>query len=220
MKKIGTKLLVVLTVALGGIVASQQPTTAHASNTISSTPSGHFKISQADYTFHWQTFKSGNKRGSVLVFGDFKQPAVHYAVPTKYKLSKNRRTLTTYYRLMNKDKLAKTTYRMDVYKYSNSKYRVKLNQYKAGLLPSYKGKTYTATITKSSPAQYFATTYTSVKLLKAVIPDYTQQIQTQFNQGKIKADPSNPDVQKQIRDRAVSDVSKVVQTFVSAYNAR
>jgi hypothetical protein len=220
MKKIGTKLLIVVAVIFGGIVALQQPTTAHASNKISSVPSGHFTVSKVDYAFHWQTVKNGSKKAQVLVFGDFRQPAVHYAIPTKYKLSKNHRTLTTYYRLTNNGKLDKTTYRMDIYKYSNSKYKIKLNQYKAGLLPSHKGTSYTVSVTKDSPAQYFATTYTTPKLLDEVTANYTQQVQTQFDQGKTKADPSNADVKQQITDKATSDVGTIVKKLVETYNAR
>ncbi|GAX03387.1 hypothetical protein IWT140_00990 [Secundilactobacillus pentosiphilus] len=219
MKKIGTKLFVVLTVALGGLVASQEPTTAHASTTFSSIPSGHFKVSKAGYAFRWQTFKSGSKKGKILVFGDFKNFAVRYGIPTKYKLSKSHRTLTTYYRLMNNNKLDKATYRMDVYKYSNSKYRVKLNHYKAGLFPSYKGSSYKVSLTKSSPAQSFATTYSKPALLKQVTASYMQQIQSQFDQGKTKIDPSDASVQQQIKDKAAGDVDKAVQGFVTAYNA-
>lgn len=230
MKKIGTKLLVVLTVALGGFVASQQPTTAHASTKISSIPSGNFQVSKAYYTFRWQTFKSGSKKGQVLVIGDFKNASIHYAIPTKYKLSKSHRTLTTYYRLMNKGKLAKTTYRMDIYKYSTSKYRVKLNQYKAGLLPSYKGQSYTASVTKSSPAQKYANAYTKSKLFNAeykatydanyksnyqkasdaylnqVIDAYNKQAQQDYKDGK-NGDPSTSEAQQAIRNAALKYVN-------------
>ncbi|HBF75889.1 MAG TPA: hypothetical protein DDW71_11630 [Lactobacillus sp.] len=229
MKKIGTKLLIVIAVMFGGIVAVQQPTTAHASNKISSVPSGHFKVSKAAYAFHWQTVKSGSKKAQILVFGDFKQPTVRYAVPTKYKLSKNHRTLTTYYRLMNKNKLDKTTYRMDIYKYSNSKYKVKLNQYKAGLLPSYKGKSYTATVTKSSPAQSYASTYAKPKLFnaeykatykanydanyKAAYDAYLTQVTDAINKGAQQdykdgknGDPSTPEAQQDIKNAALKYV--------------
>lgn len=224
MKKIGTKLLVVLTVALGGVVASQQPTTAHASTKISSIPSGNFQVSKAYYTFRFQTIKSGHKKGLVLVIGDFKKPAVRYASPTKAKVSKNGRTLTVYY------KLDKTTYRMDLYKYSNSKYKVKLNQYKAGVLPSYKGKSYTASVTKSSPASKYANSYTKTKLFNAeykanydanyksnydkayndylnqVIDATNKQAQQDFKDGK-NGDPSTPEAQQQIRDAALKYVN-------------
>lgn len=230
MKKLRTKLLIVSAVAFGGFALAQQPITAHASNKISSVPSGNFQVSKAYYSFHWQTFKSGKKTGKVLVIGDFKNAAVRYAVPTKYKLSKSHRTLTTYYRLMNNNKLAKTTYRMDIYKYSNSKYKVKLNQYKAGLLPSYKGKSYTAKVTKSSPAQSYATSYTKNKLfndaykktydanydsnfkaaydsyLKQVTDAYNKQAQQNYQDGK-SADPSTPEAQQQINDAALKYVN-------------
>ncbi|GAT17850.1 hypothetical protein [Secundilactobacillus silagei] len=235
MKKIGTKLLVVLAVALGGVAASQEPTTAKASTTFSSIPSGHFQSSKAHYAFHWQTMKSGKNKGQVLVFGNFDKPSVQLGVPNKYKLSKNHRTLTTYYRLMSsKGKLEKTTYRMDVYKYSSSKYRVKLNQYKAGLLPSSKGSAYTFNVTKKSPAQNYATKYTKPKLFNAeykptydanyksnyetnyksaynaylneVISEINKGAQQDYKDGK-NGDPSTPEAQQDIKNAALKYVN-------------
>ncbi|WP_054653687.1 hypothetical protein [Secundilactobacillus silagei] len=176
MKKIGTKLLVVLAVALGGVAASQEPTTAKASTTFSSIPSGHFQSSKAHYAFHWQTMKSGKNKGQVLVFGNFDKPSVQLGVPNKYKLSKNHRTLTTYYRLMSsKGKLEKTTYRMDVYKYSSSKYRVKLNQYKAGLLPSSKVQPIHLTLLKSHPLRIMRQNIPSLNFLTQNISQHMMQ---------------------------------------------
>ncbi|MFC6255119.1 hypothetical protein ACFP1H_11060 [Secundilactobacillus hailunensis] len=243
MKKIGTKLLVVLAVALGGVAASQEPTMAKSSNTISSIPSGHFQSSKAHYAFRWQSVQSGKKKAQVLVLGDFNKPSVQLGYPTKYKLSKNRRTLTTYYRLSSsKGKLGKTTYRMDVYKYSSSKYRVKLNQYKAGLLPSYKGSAYTFNVTKKSPAQNYATTYTKPKLFNAAYkptydanyePNYkaaynaylndvtdaiNKQAQQDYKDGK-NGDPSTSEAQQDIKNEALKyvndNVDKITQNVTT-----
>lgn len=223
MKRLGTKLLVALTVVLGGLVASQQPVAAHASTTFSASliPNGHFQNAANHYAFHWQDFKEGKSKGQVLIFGDFsgdiKHPAIQFGVPTKYKLSKNRRTLTTYYRLMNSKGQLSGTYRMDVYKYSNSKYRVKLNQYKAGLLPSHKGASYTFNLTKNSPAQALST-FTVNQLTTDGIVEETQSVQEQRDQGKTTADPNSPEVQQQIKDAVTKQVMSLVANMVKAYN--
>ncbi|GAT17849.1 hypothetical protein [Secundilactobacillus silagei] len=223
MKKLGTKLLVALTVVLGGLVASQQPVTAHAATTFSSSiiPSGHFQNAANHYAFHWQSFKAGKSKGQVLIFGNFngdvKHPAIQFGVPTKYKLSKNRRTLTTYYRLTSAKGKLSSTYRMDLYKYSNSNYRVKLNQYKAGLLPSYKGSSYTFNLTKNSPAQAFSA-FTTTQLTNYGIAQDTQSVQKQREQGETSADPNSSEVQQQIRDTVTKQVTPVVSSMVEAYN--
>lgn len=218
MKKMGKGLLLALTLAVGGFVVGQQPLSAHASTTFSSVPSGHFQSAKAQYAFHWQNVKVKKQTTKVLVFGNFKGASVRYGIPTKYKLSKNHRTLNTYYRLMSlKGNLGKTVYKMSTYKYSNTKYRVKLYTYKNGLLPSYKGKSYTFKLTKGSPAKSFANKYTKPNLTKSLTASLTKYVADQYAAGKSSLDPNDAKVKAAITQSANTTTTKNINALVKAY---
>lgn len=211
MKKNVTKLVLAMALGLGGVVALSQPVTASASSKFTGIPTTYLKSAKAQYAFHWQKVKVGKKTGTFLIFGNFKTSGVSYAIPTKYKLSKTHRTLTTYYKLLNnKGKVGKATYRMDLYKYSNAHYRVKLNNYKAGLLPSYKGKSYTFTSVKTSPAKTYANKYTKPGLTSAL----TSNTQEQYKDGKTSIDPSTAAAKAQIK----TEVDKYLTSLINSFN--
>ncbi|MTV82056.1 hypothetical protein [Secundilactobacillus folii] len=218
-KRMGTKILVAATMVIGGFAAIQQPTVAHASKTFSSIPGGHFQSAKAQYAFHFQAIKAGNKTGLMLVFGDFKNASVRYAVPVKSAASKNHRTLNIYYRVESlKGKLGKTNYKMSIYKYSNTKYRVKLYNYKSGLFPSYKGTAYTFKLTKSSPAKTFANKYTKPKLTKSLTAALTQYVAQQYAAGKASQDPNDPQVKAAITKAANNTLNKDITALLNSYN--
>lgn len=211
MKKNVTKLVLAMALGLGGVVALSQPVTASASSKFTGIPTTYLKSAKAQYAFHWQKVTIGKKTGTFLIFGNFKTSGVSYAIPTKYKLSKTHRTLTTYYKLLNnKGKVGKATYRMDLYKYSNAHYRVKLNNYKAGLLPSYKGKAYTFTSVKTSPAKTYANKYTKPGLTSAL----TSYAQEQYKDGKTSIDPSTAAAKAQIK----TEVDKYLTSLINSFN--
>lgn len=221
MKRMGTKLLVVLAMGIGGLVAVQQPTTAHAAKTFSSLPSGNLQSAKAQYAFRYQKVSSKGKTGEILVLGDFKNASVRYAIPYKLKLSKDHRTLSTYYHLMSlKGKLGKSTYKMSVYRYSTTKYRVKLNNYKAGRMPSYKGSSYTFTATKSSPASKYASKYTKPAVTKTYTAQLTKALADQYSSGKSSLDPNSAEVKAQISKSVGSTVDKTITALLNAYKIK
>lgn len=219
MKKNVAKLVLAMTLGLGGVVALSQPVTASASSKFTGIPTTYLKSAKAQYAFHWQKVTVGKKTGTFLIFGNFKTSGVSYAIPTKYKLSKTHRTLTTYYKLLNnKGKVGKATYRMDLYKYSNAHYRVKLNNYKAGLLPSYKGKAYTFTSVKTSPAKTYANKYTKPGLTSAYTTALTNYVQEQYKDGKTSIDPSTADAKAQIKTEVDKQVNTTLTSLINSFN--
>lgn len=220
MKRFGLKLLLTFTVGLGSALAfAQQPTTAQASSKFSSIPTGYLQSAKAQYAFHWKKVTMGKTTGNILIFGNFKSGMVKYAIPTKYKLSKTKRTLTTYYKTIStKGKVSKATYRMDLYKYSTAHYRVKLNNYKAGRYPSYKGSSYTFSHATKSPASTYANKYLKTPLTSAYTTTLTKYVQQQFADGKTSLDPSTAEVQKEIADKASDTAKTDVANMVKSFN--
>lgn len=124
--------------------------------------------------------KSSKKQGTMLIFGDFgKNPNVKYGRPTSIKSSKNAKTLTVKYKLIqfkttngkSKASLTKKNYTLKLTKKSKSKFTAKV----AGKVDNYgrhmdnSGKTYTYTQVKKSPAKAYTNKYTKPVLYKSYL---------------------------------------------------
>ncbi|HJE86760.1 MAG TPA: hypothetical protein K8U88_04140 [Levilactobacillus hammesii] len=161
---------------LGGVVAPSVSASAAKKPTINNTDlKRYYKNAKSKTAFYFKTYKSGGKTGSMLIFGDFgSTPNVKYGVPTSTKLSKNRQTLTTKYKLIQfktVDKktttsLTKKTYTFKLTKKSSTKFTAKIAGTKANRRLATTGKTYTYTKTKTSPAAAYGKKYVKPVLYK------------------------------------------------------
>ena len=161
---------------LGGVVAPSVSASAAKKPTINNTDlKRYYKNAKSKTAFYFKTYKSGGKTGSLLIFGDFgSTPNVKYGVPTSTKLSKNRQTLTTKYKLIQfktVDKktttsLTKKTYTFKLTKKSSTKFTAKIAGTKANRRLATTGKTYTYTKTKTSPAAAYGKKYVKPVLYK------------------------------------------------------
>ena len=161
---------------LGGVVAPSVSASAAKKPTINNTDlKRYYKNAKSKTAFYFKTYKSGGKTGSMLIFGDFRStPNVKYGVPTSTKLSKNRQTLTTKYKLIQfktVDKktttsLTKKTYTFKLTKKSSTKFTAKIAGTKANRRLATTGKTYTYTKTKTSPAAAYGKKYVKPVLYK------------------------------------------------------
>ncbi|NLR08802.1 MULTISPECIES: hypothetical protein [Lactobacillaceae] len=161
---------------LGGVVAPSISASAAKKPTINNTDlKRYYKSAKSKTAFYFKTYKSGGKTGSMLILGDFgSKPNVKYGVPTSTKLSKNRQTLTTKYKLIqfktaNKKtttSLTKKTYTFKLTKKSSNKFTAKIAGTKANRHLATTGKTYTYTRTKTSPAAAYSKKYARPVLYK------------------------------------------------------
>lgn len=115
MKRLMVKmgLLVLAAGTLGGIAApSVASAKTKAKPTFTNTDlKRYYKSAKSKTAFYFKTYKSSGKTGTLLIF-DFNgaNANVKYGVPSSIKLSKNKRTLTTKYKLIEfKTKDNKTT---------------------------------------------------------------------------------------------------------------
>jgi len=180
MKRLMAKLgLVVLAAGtLGGIAA---PSVASASTkakpTITNTDlKRYYKSAKSKTAFYFKTYKSNGKTGTLLIFGDFngKNANVKYGVPTSIKVSKNKRTLTTKYKLIefkttnNKTttSLTKKAYTFKLTKKTSTTFSTKVTGTKLARRLGTTGTTYTYTKTKTSPASAYAKKYVKPAMQK------------------------------------------------------
>ncbi|WP_261809631.1 hypothetical protein [Levilactobacillus humaensis] len=154
---------------LGGLVSPSVTASAKAKPTITNTDlKRYYKSSKSKTAFYFKTYKSGKKTGTLLILGDFGSSAnVKYGVPSSIKLSKNRQTLTTKYRLIqfktadNKTTtaLSKKTYTFKLTKTSSTHFTTKIAGSNASRRLATSGKKYTYTKTKTSPGAKYAKKY-------------------------------------------------------------
>jgi len=179
MKRFWIKLgLVVMAVGtLGGVVSpSVASAKTKAKPTFTNTDmKRYYKSDKSKTAFYFKTYKSGKKTGQMLIFGDFgATPNVKYGVPTSIKLSKNKRTLTTKYKLIKftttdgqtTTSLTKTVYTFKLTKKTSTTFTTKLKGSKASRRLATTGTTYTYTKVKKSPAPAYAKKYVKPTLYK------------------------------------------------------
>lgn len=180
MKRLMVKLgLVVLAAGtLGGIAA---PSVASAKTKKAPTFTNtdlkrYYKSAKSKTAFYFKTYKSNGKTGTLLIFGDFNgnHANVKYGVPTSIKVSKNKRTLTTKYKLIEfktADKktttsLTKKTYTFKLTKKTSKTFTAKVQGTKLSRHLANKGKSYTYSKVKKSPAASYAKKYVKPALQK------------------------------------------------------
>jgi len=212
MKRLMVKLgLVVLAAGtLGGVAA---PSAASASTKAKPTTftntdmKRYYKNAKSKTAFYFKSYKSNGKTGTLLIFGDFngKSANVKYGVPTSIKVSKNKRTLTTKYKLIefkttdNKTttSLTKKTYTFKLTKKSSTKFSTKVTGTKLNRrLASATGKTYSYSKVKKSPAAAYAKKYVKPAMQKqytdifnntdALTAAQKQQYATEYTNNAVK----------------------------------
>ncbi|AYM02586.1 hypothetical protein [Levilactobacillus yiduensis] len=180
MKRLMVKLgLVVLAAGtLGGIAT---PSVASASTKKAPTFTNtdlkrYYKNAKSKTAFYFKTYKSNGKTGTLLIFGDFNgtNANVKYGVPTSIKLSANKKTLTTKYKLIefktasNKTttSLTKKSYTFKLTKKSSTTFSTKVTGKKLNRRLATTGSSYTYSKVKKSPASAYAKKYVKPALQK------------------------------------------------------
>ncbi|PBQ24428.1 hypothetical protein CNR29_10555 [Levilactobacillus brevis] len=180
MKRLMVKmgLLVLAAGTLGGIAApSVASAKTKAKPTFTNTDlKRYYKSAKSKTAFYFKTYKSSGKTGTLLIFGDFNgaNANVKYGVPSSIKLSKNKRTLTTKYKLIEfktKDNktttsLSKKNYTFKLTKKTSTTFSTKVYGTKLNRRLATSGKSYTYTKTKTSPASAYAKKYVKPVMLK------------------------------------------------------
>ncbi|MGQ4558266.1 hypothetical protein ACUIJQ_02980 [Levilactobacillus hammesii] len=210
MKRLLVKLglMVVALGTLGGVVAPSVSASAAKKPTINNTDlKRYYKNAKSKTAFYFKTYKSGGKTGTMLIFGDFgATPNVKYGVPTARTLSKDKRTLTTKYKLIqfktvnNKTttSLTKKTYTFKMTKKSSNTFAVKIAGSKANRRLATTGKTYTYTRTKTSPAAAYAKKYVRpvlykqyMKAFESLTPEQQKKFANQYANAGVKTMTDN-----------------------------
>lgn len=211
MKKTVQLITAILTTVILSLSLEVIGTTVHAAKTFSkaeaSRPVGYFSNSKIGVAFHWKSVRTKSGVKSALIFGDFKAPRLTGGYSLGNQLSKNKRTLTVYYKKINtKSQLSKTTYHFTLYKLSSRKYQVKVSNQ----LPSNHGQKYTFYKTKKSPAKSLANKFSKPVIQKKYKKLLDQQLQKAYQQAKATGqsvqDPAT-DPQIQQRERATIKVA-------------
>ncbi|WP_061776984.1 hypothetical protein [Levilactobacillus senmaizukei] len=184
MKRLVVKLGLV-GLALGTFGGVLSPTVASAKSKPTFTKTDlkrYYKSAKSKSAFYFKTVKSGKKTGTILILGDFNGTSanVKYGVPSSMKISKNGRTLTTKYKLMQfKTKngktttsLGKTNYTFKLTKKSASKFSTKLSGNKTNRRLATSGKTYTYSKVKASPAGSYSKKYVKPAMVKQQTKKY------------------------------------------------
>lgn len=179
MKRLMVKLGLVLVAAgtLGGIAAPSVASAKTKAPTFTNTDmKRYYKNAKSKTAFYFKTYKSNGKTGTLLIFGDFngKNANVKYGVPTSIKLSANKRTLTTKYKLIefktanNKTttSLTKKTYTFKLTKKTSTTFSTKVTGSKLNRRLATSGKSYTYTKTTKSPAAAYAKKYVKPAMQK------------------------------------------------------
>lgn len=180
MKRLMVKmgLLVLAAGTLGGIAApSVASAKTKAKPTFTNTDlKRYYKSAKSKTAFYFKTYKSSGKTGTLLIFGDFNgaNANVKYGVPSSIKSSKNKRTLTTKYKLIEfktKDNktttsLSKKNYTFKLTKKTSTTFSTKVYGTKLNRRLATSGKSYTYTKTKTSPASAYAKKYVKPVMLK------------------------------------------------------
>ena len=207
-------------------IAAQTPTYASTqfSKSEISGPSGYFSSKKAGFSFYWKNLKTNRGIQTMLVYGDFKAPQLQIAVPTLNKLSKDKHTFLSNYKMVSsKGKLLKQQYYFKMKKLSSTKYQVKLACYNGGRVPSAKGKSFTFTKTKKSPAKSFASAYSKPAFMKKYTDELNQSAQKQYEEQKAKGqnvqDPStSSEVQSEVKQKATEATNKSLKQFINGFN--
>lgn len=196
MRRFGVKLSAALLVAgtLSGLAVPTGASAKSQAKFVNSDFQRYYKSEKSKTAFHFETIQSGKKTQNYIILGDFgKNPKIQYAVPTtKYQLSKNGKTLSTKYRLIEfkasgdsyKASLSKKTYRFKLTKKSTSKFTTRLTTSTNRRFAA-SGKTttaYTYTRTKTNPVKSYANKFAKPTLQKqaaavveAQYPDETSE---------------------------------------------
>jgi len=194
MRRLGAKLGIVVLVAgtLGGLAAPVGASAKKTPKIKNSDFQRYYKSAKSKTAFHFETIKSGKKTQNYIILGDFgSNPGVRYGVPTtKFKLSKNGKTLSTKYKLIQfklvnkkyKTSLTKQTYTFKMTKKSASKFTSRLSANKNRHLNA-SGKAYSYTLTKSNPVVNYTNKYAKPTLyaeaLAAVQSQYPDATETE-----------------------------------------
>lgn len=200
-----------------------QAATQFSSKDISG-PNGYFKSAKAQFAFHWKYLRTNRGIQTILIFGDFKTPQLQIAVPVLNRLSTNKKTFTTNYKMVNsKGKMLKQKYYFPIKQLSANRYQIKLARYKNGRVPSAKGKTYVFTKTNTSPAKSYAYKYSAKSLKAQYTKQAEQNTEKQYKAAKKKGenatDPSkSPSTQKQIKSNVASATKKSVKEIIKGFN--
>lgn len=231
MKKALTGLAIAAAALVGVTLATTQPaqasSTKFTANEVNN-PTGYFNSTKAQYAFHFKTEKAkvGKKtvKAAYLYLGDFKKPSLLKGYVTKYTLSKNRRTLTTTYRIFDTEgNLSNASYKFTLYKQSSTKFKGYLTYRGVNVhYLSNKGTAYTFTKTKSSPATKFAQ-YAKPALETYYTDQLNASVQKQYQEGiaagKNYKDPAtDSEVQDQIKSKVADYVSNDLTSLAKSFN--
>lgn len=216
MKRLMVKLGLVLVAAgtLGGIAAPSVASAKTKAPTFTNTDmKRYYKNAKSKTAFYFKSYKSNGKTGTLLIFGDFngKNANVKYGVPTSIKLSANKRTLTTKYKLIefktanNKTttSLTKKTYSFKLTKKTSTTFTTKVTGSKLNRRLATSGKSYTYTKTSKSPAAAYAKKYVKPAMQK----EYTKI----FNESSELTDA-------QKKQYATQYTNNAVKTMVNNFN--
>ncbi len=218
----------IATIGLGTVISTLP---AHASSTANrfstSNPAkltGYYSSKKAQYAFHWVTVKTNEGKVRVMVFGDFKAAKTTMVLPLTTTLSKNRKTLSSTYRIVgSNDKVGTHNYHFKLTKISSNKYQAKLATSGQRRLLSTTGTTTTFTATTKSPAKAFATAYSKPVIKTAETTELNSELEAAYQEA-LKKDASAKDpttdstMQQEVADLITSTTKSKLADLVSSFN--
>lgn len=225
---IKTALAFIATISLGTAMSTVSVHAASATKAFStSNPNkltAYYSSKKAQYAFHWVTVKTNKGKVRVMVFGDFKAAKTTMVLPLTTTLSKNRKTLSSTYRIVgSNDKVGTHNYHFKVTKISSTKYQVKLATSGQRRLLSTTGTTTTFTATTKSPAKTFAAAYSESVIKTAETSELNAELEAAYKEA-LKKDATAKDpttdsaMQKEVTDLVNSTTKSKLADLVSSFN--
>ncbi len=209
--------LITLGILFAGTTNSQAAKTKDPIDT-----SGFFTSDKAAFAFHWENIKTNNGEKNVIIFGDFQTPILEVGYPTLVKYNKD--TATINYQLTDiKGNLLAPIHTFTVKKTGSNSFKVYLDSFQTGRLPSTKGNSYTFSKTKTSPAEVYANKYSAGPLNKEFTNKLDAVVEAEYKasleKGENVKDPaSDPNVQSSITKNAADATAKAVEQMIVGFN--
>lgn len=205
------------------LLPNSSASTTFSSGDISG-PSGYFKSARAQFAFHWKNVKTKQGIQTVLIFGDFQKPQIQTAIPTGNKISANKKTFYSTYRLINSNgKLQPTETSFKIIQLGKNRYQVHIATTGTGRIAKSGGKSYTFTRTKTSPAKTYANAYSKRVLNQRYTNQLNANLEKQYQAAKqkgenIKDPATDPDIQAKVKSTAATATARSIKNIIKAFN--